>query len=632
MRGAKVEGAGPFDAPIWWVGEAPGRTEERLGEPFVGMTGEFVQRALEVAGVDWARDVRRNNAIPICIEMPTAASARKGVVRKWWDWLEEECNTVTPRVVVACGAAALDRLRHLVTDPVMRPGSSILEESGMVYPITEGRMRGALFIPIRHPAGVMRSKLQAHRPALIRVAARVAEYGVGGKRYRRPRPNVVLNPEAKRLAAWLDGVKAVAVDTEFDKGARRLDSIQLACNTSEVVVVDAMTRDRLEVIRGVLEDPGVLKAAHYHTADADSLGWMGIDVAVGWFDTLATFSRLYPDLDMGLDDVSAFYCDNAWGWKRLETMDLEYRALDAHFGWRVFVAVKEDLEEADARVGRAVYEETMPLLPLLWGMEERGWDIDKGRQREINGRLDVQAEEIRERVVARATAVFDARIDGARREMEAAGAEVAGIYTDAFVRLGMTCSEHPGYQGTKLKKFKTNGTCRCREIADGMKEAREQAKGVTKAKKSTAQSKVKRWSSTGFNPGNNEHVRWMLYDKQALGLPVQKDRETGKPTADKDAIAKLLTLASVEKKPGAREMLKDIKLYQHLEKFKSTFVNPAVDDEGRAHPPMRAHGAGTGRIASGDDDALADKSASEFAFNALNMPDKVRQIVVAGEV
>ena len=44
-----VPGDGPRDAKIMLVGEAPGEEEDRQGLPFVGRSGEFLDKMLEIA-------------------------------------------------------------------------------------------------------------------------------------------------------------------------------------------------------------------------------------------------------------------------------------------------------------------------------------------------------------------------------------------------------------------------------------------------------------------------------------------------------------------------------------------------------------------------------------------------------
>src|SRR3989337_1583309 len=50
-RTNSVPGKGNFQSDVIFVGEAPGRNEDKNGEPFVGIAGQRLNLALEGAGV-----------------------------------------------------------------------------------------------------------------------------------------------------------------------------------------------------------------------------------------------------------------------------------------------------------------------------------------------------------------------------------------------------------------------------------------------------------------------------------------------------------------------------------------------------------------------------------------------------
>jgi hypothetical protein len=138
---------------------------------------------------------------------------------------------------------------------------------------------------------------------------------------------------------------------------------------------------------------------------------------------------------------------------------------------------------------------------------------------------------------------------------------------------------------------------------------------------------VARWTQ-GFDLGNNDHLRWLLYDKDGFGLTVQRHPVTKAPTANSDAIARLLALKKVQENEGVKGVLAGVKDFQHRKKMGNTFLAPVLDAQGFAHPEARPYGTGTGRLAGGADGDLGDKKANAYAFNALNIPDEARSIYV----
>ncbi len=109
-----VFGEGPERAPVMFVGEQPGDSEDLAGHPFVGGAGKLLDRCLEAAGIDrgrayvtnavkhfkWVpRGTRRIHSKPGSMEIAAC-----------FPWLEAEIAAVKPRIVVALGATAAQAL------------------------------------------------------------------------------------------------------------------------------------------------------------------------------------------------------------------------------------------------------------------------------------------------------------------------------------------------------------------------------------------------------------------------------------------------------------------------------------------------------------------------------------------
>src|SRR5437764_13013098 len=63
-RKSIVFGVGAEDAPLMFVGEAPGEQEDLRGEPFVGRAGELLDKMIEAMG--WTRQSVYINNILMC--------------------------------------------------------------------------------------------------------------------------------------------------------------------------------------------------------------------------------------------------------------------------------------------------------------------------------------------------------------------------------------------------------------------------------------------------------------------------------------------------------------------------------------------------------------------------------------
>jgi DNA polymerase len=621
----EVPGVGPYDAPLLLVGEGPGKNEVAKGEPFVGAVGMFMQQCFRLAGMPMD-ETRRNNAVPVRCPVPKTAKGKEALLQRWWESLDADLARMRPKVVVACGALAHLRLGG---------DGKILRAHGTVVPynVRAGANEyETLLVSCMHPAGVMRgSKMQAGRLAIARVVVRAVRYARRELTYQPRTPELLVDLPPATLDNWLTAATEVVIDTEFDPTARQLLVVGLARPEDpwSVVSLSGAGLERcIPILRKHLQRDDLVKVAHYHTADVQALGWAGIDTAAPCFDTLAAFSTLYPDLKCGLSPVARFYLDDVHGdWKGMDKRDPLYNAIDVSVTARIYDHLRQDL--SDTGMWDVIEEEVMPTLPLLYGLQERGLQVDRKRLQLVRIANRRKSRALRSRVCAQVEEVFERRRQPLTKQIEDGGWEVAQLERET---IGVAhCEMHNEYKGLRKKKWMTNDKCKCATIYnDLLVAARRTRIAALRDQIRKATGKMERWSR-GFDPDNNDHVRWLLYDKAGLGLPRQKSRKTGGTTADATAVARLLALKVTEKK-GLRPLLRDIKLLQGAEKMYSTFLKPPMDRDGVVHPPYRMHGTGTGRPAGGDDDYLSEKGGNKYKFNALNIPrEGVRRIYVAEE-
>ena len=105
-----VFGEGPRKAALMLIGEQPGDVEDRAGRPFVGPSGELLDRALAQAGIG-REDVYVTNAVKHFGWEPRGKrrihrTPRLSEIQACRPWLEHELAAVTPRVVVLLGGVA----------------------------------------------------------------------------------------------------------------------------------------------------------------------------------------------------------------------------------------------------------------------------------------------------------------------------------------------------------------------------------------------------------------------------------------------------------------------------------------------------------------------------------------------
>ena len=289
---------------------------------------------------------------------------------------------------------------------------------------------------------------------------------------------------------------------------------------------------------------------------------------------------------------------------------------------------------AEAGILDVFLRERMAVAPLMTLMEDRGLRVDMpARQRAIT-KSETTELSLLAGILSSATTYFEKRIAAEAGEVTRLKTLVKELQSSLVIK--HPCSLHPQYVGLRGKRFAVAPECRCREI-HATSTAKKRRAEIAKQRKllSAPQGRLKRWSEKGFDPGNNDHLRWLLYHKSGLALPPQ--RKDGSLTANADAVAKLGAHPKVMQRSDYAEivqLLKDIKDVQHERKRRSTFLfagakgRARIDFYSTVHPPMRAFGTGTGRPAGGSDGATEDRRPSPYSFNVLNIPEGARHIYV----
>ncbi|MHB9036416.1 MAG: uracil-DNA glycosylase [Armatimonadota bacterium] len=99
-----VWGDGNLDSALAIVGEAPAAEEDRLGRPFVGRAGKFLDRELLRAGIQRDR-IYITNTVK-CRDLTTIA------INSWLKILLKELEIVRPKMVLCFGSVAASALIH----------------------------------------------------------------------------------------------------------------------------------------------------------------------------------------------------------------------------------------------------------------------------------------------------------------------------------------------------------------------------------------------------------------------------------------------------------------------------------------------------------------------------------------
>lgn len=133
-----VPGEGPLDAEVMLIGEAPGANEDRLGRPFVGQAGAFLEELLAEAGL-------RRDEVYICNVLKCRPPGNRDPLPSEIDacrsYLDRQIAIVDPLVIVTLGRYSMARFF---------PNQSISRIHGKAKQIGT-----RWYVPMYHPAAAL---------------------------------------------------------------------------------------------------------------------------------------------------------------------------------------------------------------------------------------------------------------------------------------------------------------------------------------------------------------------------------------------------------------------------------------------------------------------------------------------
>jgi DNA polymerase len=130
-RTNSVPGKGNFQSKVIFVGEAPGRNEDKSGEPFVGVAGQKLSIALEEAGISrdevYITNIVKcrppNNRVPSTNERNTCQ-----------EYLKQEISIIKPKIICLLGNTAFNSI--LGGSEITKFRGKIVQKDNQLYFLT----------------------------------------------------------------------------------------------------------------------------------------------------------------------------------------------------------------------------------------------------------------------------------------------------------------------------------------------------------------------------------------------------------------------------------------------------------------------------------------------------------------
>jgi len=140
-RNHAIFGEGNSNAEIFIIGEAPGKVEDIQGRPFVGPSGQLLDKIFAACGFTREAHVFISNIVrcrPPNNRVPTPDEVKTCI-----PWLYQQIELVNPKIIILLGATALKNMagqHHRIT---MEHGQWI-------------NVRDRLAMPVYHPSALLR--------------------------------------------------------------------------------------------------------------------------------------------------------------------------------------------------------------------------------------------------------------------------------------------------------------------------------------------------------------------------------------------------------------------------------------------------------------------------------------------
>jgi len=150
-RGQTVFGEGDPDAPIMFIGEGPGQHEDEQGRPFVGRSGELLNKQIHAMGFQRSEIYIAN---VVKCRPPNNRTPFAGEVEACGVYLRRQIEIIRPKVIITLGGPAAKLVLNT------REGITRIRGTWFQYP---GVQPAVPVMPTFHPAYLLRAYTKENR-------------------------------------------------------------------------------------------------------------------------------------------------------------------------------------------------------------------------------------------------------------------------------------------------------------------------------------------------------------------------------------------------------------------------------------------------------------------------------------
>ena len=160
-----VFGVGSRHASVLFIGEGPGEQEDLQGKPFVGRSGQYLDKQLAAVGLSREKDLYIANIVKC--RPPHNRDPLPEEQEACLPWLRAQTALIRPKIIVCLGRIAAMK--------IIRPDFKITKEHGIFF-----EKGGILMMATLHPAALLRNP--AAKPGaledMVKLRAKMEELGL----------------------------------------------------------------------------------------------------------------------------------------------------------------------------------------------------------------------------------------------------------------------------------------------------------------------------------------------------------------------------------------------------------------------------------------------------------------------
>lgn len=417
--------AGTSAPKIALIGEAPGETEDKLGEPFVGSSGKFLQVAVSKSGLLW-QNLYKTNVILCRPENNniTSSDAEDAIFFCKKRFIKEvQTLTKTVRVFVALGGTATKAFGIQGSITKVRGSVFIVKYDTVTKEfktVNKQDKDSFIVIPTFHPSFIMRGQF-AEEVTWRNDLEKAQDFST--KKYVAPKEKFTTEPTAEDVVQFVKSCvsnkKLVGVDletTSLEPKTNCIIMVGLAVDGEEALVVPLLDKGGVEYFKPngrkkveatlcelfkkgrVMFQNALFDVKHIEFA-------FGCEVKNIEHDILLLHHCIHPELPHNLGYIVSVYGKTPY-WKatilgrekRLIDVDQHelrtYNARDSVVLHQVLKPMLEDLKEVGTE---GVYKNiSMGLIRPILTMEYTGVKLDLKKLKAFKKDLDSQIKSLKE--------------------------------------------------------------------------------------------------------------------------------------------------------------------------------------------------------------------------------------------